>query len=132
MVVKGVFSNAQRSREVPAGAVVFNAGDDASEMYGIISGQIELRTPERIIATLGPDEVFGELALVDHSPRMATATAVTDTVLAVIDQRMFLFLVHETPTFALSVMSTIANRLRALSAAGVSIQGTGRSATWNA
>jgi CRP/FNR family cyclic AMP-dependent transcriptional regulator len=52
------------------------------------------------------------MAIVDSSPRMATAVATTDTVLAVIDRRVFLFLVHETPVFALSVMSAMAARLR--------------------
>jgi CRP-like cAMP-binding protein len=45
---------------------------------------------------------------------MATATAAEDCELAVISQRMFLFLIHETPMFALHVMSSMAERLRAL------------------
>jgi len=53
------------------------------------------------------------MAIVDSSPRSATVVAVTDTKLAVIDRKMFLFLVHETPTFALHVMSGMAQRLRA-------------------
>jgi CRP/FNR family transcriptional regulator, cyclic AMP receptor protein len=61
---------------------------------------------------LGPDETFGEMAIVDSSPRSATVVAVTDTKLAVIDRRMFLFLVQETPMFALQVMSNMAERLR--------------------
>ena len=44
--------------------------------------------------------------------RMATAVAVSETELAVIDRHRFLFLVHETPMFALSVMSTMADRFR--------------------
>ncbi len=67
-------------------------------MYGIVEGEIQLRTTDGIIATLGPDEVFGEVAIIDSSPRMATAVATTDTILAVIDRHQFLFLVHETPT----------------------------------
>jgi len=50
--------------------------------------------------------------VVDATPRMATAIATTDTVLAVIDRDRFLFLVHETPMFALSVMSAMAARFR--------------------
>jgi CRP-like cAMP-binding protein len=66
----------------------------------------------RIIATFGPDDVFGEMALIDKAPRMATAMAITDNVLATIDEHIFLFLVHETPRFALSVMSVMSDRLR--------------------
>jgi CRP/FNR family transcriptional regulator, cyclic AMP receptor protein len=113
MSVRGVFQNATSTRTVPAGETVFNEGDTGEEMYGIISGGIELRTSSGATFTLGPDDVFGEMALVDSSPRMATAVATTDTELAAIDRRRFLFLITETPTFALQVMAALAERLRA-------------------
>jgi CRP-like cAMP-binding protein len=53
------------------------------------------------------------MAIVDTSPRSATTVAVTDTKLAVIDRHRFLSLVQETPMFALQVMSSLAERLRA-------------------
>jgi CRP-like cAMP-binding protein len=112
MTVTGLFRNAQEVVKIPAGEVIFTEGDPGSEMYGIVEGQVELRTSKRTIAILGVDDVFGEMAVVDSSPRMATAVATTDTELAVIDKRRFLFLVHETPTFALQVMSTMADRFR--------------------
>jgi CRP-like cAMP-binding protein len=112
MAVIGLFRNAQKTLQIPAGEVIFSEGDPGTEMFGIVEGEIELRTSHRTIATLGADEVFGEMSLVDSSPRMATAVATTDTVLAVIDKHMFLFLVQETPMFALQVMSTMAERSR--------------------
>jgi CRP/FNR family cyclic AMP-dependent transcriptional regulator len=112
MAVVGLFRNAQKTMTVPAGGVIFSEGDAGEEMFGIVEGEIELHSTNRVIATLGPDDVFGEMAVVDSSPRMATAVATRDSVLAVIDQHRFLFLVHETPTFALQVMSTMANRFR--------------------
>ena len=112
MKVIGLFKNAQNILNVPAGEVVFQEGQPGEEMYGVVEGEIELRTTNRVIATLGPDDVFGEMALVDSAPRMASATATTDTVLAVINRQRFLFLVHETPMFALSVMSAMADRFR--------------------
>jgi CRP-like cAMP-binding protein len=112
--VPGVFRNATDTRNVPAGTTIFSAGDPGSEMFGVVAGKVELRAHGRVIAELGPDDVFGEMALVDSSPRMATAMATADTVLAVIDRRSFLFLIHETPTFALQVMSAMAERLRHL------------------
>jgi len=111
--VTGLFVNAQRTISVPAGSVVFHEGELGQELFGIIEGQIQLQTSDRVIALLGADDVFGEMALVDSSPRMATAIATVDSVLAVIDRHRFLFLVHETPTFALSVMSAMADRFRA-------------------
>ena len=52
------------------------------------------------------------MALVDNSPRSATAVALEETTLAMIDRHRFLFLVQETPMFALEVMSVMADRLR--------------------
>ena len=112
MKVQGLFLNAQRTVTVPAGGVVFKEGDAGDDMYGIISGEVQLQSGDRVIATLAKDEVFGEMALVDSSPRMATAIAVSETELAVIDRHRFLFLVQETPMFALSVMSAMADRSR--------------------
>ena len=112
MRVEGVFRAATATSEVPAGTVIFRSGDSGSEMYGIVSGAVRLESPEGAVVDIGPDEVFGEMAIIDHEERTATATAVTDCVLAVIDSRQFLWLVHETPTFALQVMRTMARRLR--------------------
>ncbi len=93
---------------------MFREGETGEEMFGVIEGQIELYTGNRVIAVLGPEDVFGEMAVVDSSPRMATAVARTDSVLAVLNKHRFLFLVHETPTFALSVMSAMADRFRTI------------------
>ncbi len=112
MRVTGLFLNAQRTLEVPAGTAVFREGDAGQEMYGIVDGTLELRSAGKVLRTLGPDDVFGEMALIDKTPRSATAVAVTDCVLAAIDQKRFLFLVQETPMFALQVMSAMASRLR--------------------
>jgi CRP/FNR family transcriptional regulator, cyclic AMP receptor protein len=110
--VPGVFRNHDDTKHVPDGAVIFTEGESGDEMYGVVTGAVELRTDRGVIAVLGPDDVFGEMAIIDSSPRMATAVAVGDTELAVINRRHFLFLVHETPMFALQVMSALAERLR--------------------
>lgn len=112
MRVEGVFRDAKETKTVPAGTVIFKEGETGNEMYGIVEGEVELASPEGIVAKLGRDEVFGEMAIIDHNTRMATATATTDTTLAVIDRQRFLWLIHETPTFALQVMHAMAERLR--------------------
>ncbi len=65
-----------------------------------------------ISETLEADGIFGEMALIDDSPRSATAIALTDVTLAPIKENQFLFLVQNTPFFALSVMRVLAHRLR--------------------
>lgn len=112
MRVEGVFRGARTTRTVPAGELVFAAGDTAEEMYGVIEGRVELLIDGVTIADLGPDDSFGEMGIVDSSPRSATAVAAEDTTLAVIDRQQFLFLVHETPNFALQVMASLAERVR--------------------
>jgi len=112
MRVPGVFYNAKSVKDAPAGTVIFQEGASGAEMFGVIEGEVELRLANGTVRRLGPDDTFGEMAIVDGSPRSATAVAVTDTKLAVLDRQRFLFLVQETPMFALQVMSSIAERLR--------------------
>jgi len=109
----GLFFNAKSVEDVASGTVVFEEGAPSSQMYGVIEGEIELRTGGGTVFKVGPNETFGEMALIDRSARMASAVATADSKLAVIDQHTFLFLIHETPTFALQVMRTLAERLRA-------------------
>ena len=113
MKVPGVFYNAKSFKDVPAGTIIFEEGASGAEMFGIVEGEVELRLPNGAVHGLGPDDTFGEMAIVDSSPRSGTVVAVTDTKLAVINRGRFLFLVQETPMFALQVMSSLAERLRA-------------------
>jgi CRP/FNR family cyclic AMP-dependent transcriptional regulator len=96
------------------GEIIFSEGDIGREMFGVLEGEVELRNGDQVVERLGPAGVFGEMALIDNSARNLTAVAVSDCQLATIDRKLFLFLVHETPTFALDVMSGMAERLRAL------------------
>ena len=95
-----------------AGETIFQAGDRASELYVIASGRVEIRINDRVIATLGEHEIFGEMALIDNAPRSATAVAATDVSLVPIDEKQFIHLVRHLPYFALNVMRTLSRRLR--------------------
>jgi CRP-like cAMP-binding protein len=66
-----------------------------------------------MMADLAADSIFGEMALIDNEPRSATALAITDVELVPISEKQFLFLVSQTPYFALKVMRILAQRLRA-------------------
>ena len=112
MTAEGLFINAPNHRAVAAGESIYREGDVGTHMFGVVSGTVELRKGSVVVATLGPNDVFGERALIDHLPRNLHAVATLDTVLAEIDQRLFLFLVHETPMFALGIMGALAARLR--------------------
>lgn len=96
-----------------AGSVIFREGDEARDLFVIKSGQVRIQIGNRTVTELGPDSIFGEMALIDNEPRSATATAVTDVELVPVSEKQFLFLVSQTPYFALKVMRVLAKRLRA-------------------
>jgi CRP/FNR family transcriptional regulator, cyclic AMP receptor protein len=97
---------------VKAGGIIFREGDAASELFVIKSGQVRIQLGNRTLTELGPDSIFGEMALIDNEPRSATAIAITDVEIVPIGERQFLFLVSQTPYFALKVMRVLAQRLR--------------------
>jgi len=92
--------------------MIFEEGDRGDEFFFVVRGQVEIRSGDRSFETVGPDGIFGEMALIDDSPRSATAVALTDVTLAPIKENQFLFLVQNAPFFALSVMRVLARRLR--------------------
>ncbi len=76
-----------------AGDEVFAEGEEANWAYLIQKGEVEIvkdrpdGKTERL-AVLGPGRLFGEMALIDDHPRMASARAVTDCVLVLINTEM--------------------------------------------
>ena len=97
---------------IKAGSVIFREGEEAHELFVIKSGQVRIQLGNRTLAELSANDVFGEMALIDNEPRSATALAVTDVELVALSEKQFLFLVGQTPYFALKVMRVLAQRLR--------------------
>ena len=65
-------------RALKQGEVIFREGDPAKELYVIKSGRVDITSGNRLLATLGDNGIFGEMALIDKEPRSATVTAATD------------------------------------------------------
>jgi CRP-like cAMP-binding protein len=101
------------ARDYKAGEVIFKEGDAAAELFIVQSGDVEIRLGNRVLERLPPYSIFGEMALIDASPRSATAVAASDVKLVPIGEKQFLFLVSNTPHFALNMMRVMARRLRA-------------------
>jgi CRP-like cAMP-binding protein len=99
-------------RSFKAGEIIFRQGDPAEELYIVKSGKVEIRLGNRLLDTLPELSIFGEMALIDHRPRSATAVAATDATVVPVSEKQFLFLVSRTPHFALNVMRVLAQRLR--------------------
>jgi|SRR5277367_274779 len=101
------------ARDYKAGDVIFKQGDAAEELFIVQSGEVEIRLGNRVLETLPQYSIFGEMALIDAAPRSATAVAATDVKLVPVTEKQFLYLVANTPHFALNVMRVMARRLRA-------------------
>lgn len=99
-------------RTFKAGEIIFRQGDPAEELYIVKNGKVEIRLGNRLLDTLPELSIFGEMALIDHRPRSATAVAATDATVVPVSEKQFLFLVSRTPHFALNVMRVLAQRLR--------------------
>ena len=100
-------------REFKAGETVFREGDRGVEFFVIRHGRVRILSGNRLLETLHENEIFGEMALIDDSPRSATAVAETDVAVAPLTEKQYLFLVRHTPFFALKVLRVLAQRLRA-------------------
>jgi CRP-like cAMP-binding protein len=95
-----------------AGQKIFVQDDDGSCMYVVRSGKVKIMASGVVLESIGPNGIFGEMALIDGSPRSATAVASEPTELAPIDRSTFIHLVQHTPVFALQVMQMLATRIR--------------------
>jgi len=100
-----------------AGETLFNAGEPGESLYVVRSGEVELfikdTAGQRIpLAMVGAGEVFGELALLDRSPRTATAIAMADTTLLELDRDDLLLLFESSPTAALRLLAALGRMTR--------------------
>lgn len=107
-----LFRNTRDGVAFAKGEAIFTAGKPGELMYVVLEGEVEIRQDGRVLAVAKAGEVLGEMALIDHGPRSASAIARTDCLLAPVSERRFLFMVQETPFFALKVMQVLVERLR--------------------
>jgi CRP/FNR family cyclic AMP-dependent transcriptional regulator len=97
-----------------AGSVVFNKGDAGNCMYIVQSGVVEMVLGDKVIETVGANEVLGFMSMVDGAPRSSTARVKATCELSVIDARTFRFMVDEVPNFAQYIMGAMARRIRGM------------------
>jgi CRP/FNR family transcriptional regulator, cyclic AMP receptor protein len=97
------------------GKAVVRQGDPADAAYLIIDGEAEVvvATPAGpvTIATLGANEIFGEIAILCNVPRTATVRAKNRLVALRISKEPFMRMVREFPNMAVSIMQELAHRL---------------------
>lgn len=112
MPTTNLFLSETEPKHFKAGERIFDEGEAGDFMYGLIEGEVEIRKGGKVVDTIGPGGIFGEMALIDHAPRSATAVAKTDCKAAQISEKRFYFLVQQTPNFALHLMRVLTDRVR--------------------
>ena len=107
-----LFRHAEDGVSFSPGVAIFSEGDPGDVMYAVQKGQVDIVHAGVTLETVGEGGIFGEMSLVDGSPRSAAAVARTDCKVVPIDRRRFEFLVQQAPYFAVTVMGIMADRLR--------------------
>jgi len=100
-------------RQYNEGEVVFKEGDTEERMFYVMKGLVNIIKNGILISTIKPNEYFGEMAMLLNIPRTATAVvAAPGTQLAIISKRNFEVLLHDNPQIVLSILKSMAARLR--------------------
>jgi signal transduction histidine kinase len=104
-----------KEKRFEAGKEIFHEGAPGDGVYFVKDGLVEISAGEndrRIFSQLGPGEIFGEMAIIEHRPRSATATAVQATGVYFLPRGELLSFIEHSPGLALTLLQQISHRLR--------------------
>lgn len=107
-----VFKDSEDVVSLPAGSIIATEGDEGTQMYVVMKGEVTISVNDKVLATASPGEIVGEMALINSNIRSATIIAQTDCRLALIDQPSFNALLRHVPDFSMHVMKVLADRLK--------------------
>jgi CRP/FNR family cyclic AMP-dependent transcriptional regulator len=93
-----------------AGRIIMREGQLGVALFAVLEGRVAIRIGDCVVEKLGPGGVFGEMSLVDRTPRLATAVAETDCALLAMSRHMFLHLVKRSPIFAAALLKAVGER----------------------
>jgi CRP/FNR family cyclic AMP-dependent transcriptional regulator len=115
------FSQVAVPRSFPAGTRVFHEGDSSDACYIVSEGSFRVTREHSdgraiTLATLGPGEIFGELAMLDGDRRSASAESITDGTLLALPANDVRSLLARNPEIALKLVAGLVRRLRAANA----------------
>lgn len=96
------------------GTVIIEQGQLGREAFVILEGKVVVKRRDRKIAELGPGDIVGELSLLDHGPRTASAVCEGNCTLFVLDQRHFRGVIEEHPSISMKLLTALAERIRDL------------------
>jgi CRP-like cAMP-binding protein len=102
-------------KEFPRGTVLFREGEPGKEMFVLQAGKVaimkKVRDAEKLLATLGPGEFFGEMAIISNKPRNASAVVADDAKVLVIDPKTFEGMIRGNSEIAVRMIKKLADRL---------------------
>ena len=103
------------TRTVHAGTVIFRQGETGHEMFVLQSGKVRLSRAvggvDVDVAECGPGDFFGEMSILNDRPRAATAVAIEDAVLLVLDPPTFEAMIKANTEIAVRLLKKLAQRL---------------------
>lgn len=94
------------------GEEIFAEGEDGDALYLVVDGKVRVHREDRVIADLGERECFGEMAILDASPRSATVTSLENCHLMKISREDFQEILSEKPEIAMGIIRVLTSRLR--------------------
>jgi len=109
--LKSILSNGKQ-HSYPAGKVIESEGEDGVAFYLIIDGEVEVKRKQRVLAKLGAGDFFGEMTLIDRSPRSSDVVAVSETTCIVVPIWNFRALVRSSSDIAMNLLKALSMRLR--------------------
>jgi CRP-like cAMP-binding protein len=98
--------------QVDKGTVLTKQGDAGRECFVIADGSAAVEIDGRNLATIGPGDCVGEMAVLDGGPRTATVTAQSPMTFYVLTAAEFRTLLDASPSILRKVMMSLARRLR--------------------
>ncbi|HYC36852.1 MAG TPA: cyclic nucleotide-binding domain-containing protein [Usitatibacter sp.] len=96
----------------PQQTLIFREGQSGSFMYVVKAGKVGIAVGATIVEVVVPGGTFGEMAVVDQSPRTARAGAIDECELLAIDRASLLHVIEVNPAFAMALLKAVAERLR--------------------
>jgi CRP/FNR family transcriptional regulator, cyclic AMP receptor protein len=108
-------ARASEDMEMSAGTTLCREGDLGREFFVIVEGEVEVTRSGRVLATRGPGEFFGEIALLEKIRRTATVTATTPVRFFVLTNQSFQSLIDRNPGVERKVLRALAKRVVELS-----------------
>ncbi len=103
-------------RVVHTGGFVFKEGDTGDQAFIIQAGTVELLKGEMVFAELSANTIFGEMALIDGAPRMASARAKTETTLIVIPRSVVDAKLKGVDPFVTKLLGILVQNVRSMAA----------------